>query len=74
MGLVMAVLEGHRQVAGPTDPMGSALAKIFSGFHRAAAFADEWPWAADTRWYVATPCPRRVRSTILSRSSSSRCR
>jgi hypothetical protein len=28
MGLVMAVLEGHRNAANPTDPVGSALAKI----------------------------------------------
>jgi predicted DNA-binding transcriptional regulator YafY len=28
MGLVMAVLEGHRKAADPGDPVGSALAKI----------------------------------------------
>jgi predicted DNA-binding transcriptional regulator YafY len=28
MGLVMAVLEGHRGAADPTDPVGGALAKI----------------------------------------------
>lgn len=28
MGLVMAVLEGHRGAADPTDPVGAALAKI----------------------------------------------
>ena len=28
MGLVMAVLEGHRDAADPGDPVGSALAKI----------------------------------------------
>lgn len=28
MGLVMAVLEGHKEAADPTDPVGSALAKI----------------------------------------------
>jgi predicted DNA-binding transcriptional regulator YafY len=28
MGLVMAVLEGHRKAADPADPVGSALAKI----------------------------------------------
>ena len=28
MGLVMAVLEGHRAAASPADPVGSALAKI----------------------------------------------
>jgi predicted DNA-binding transcriptional regulator YafY len=28
MGLVMAVLEGHRHAADPADPVGSALAKI----------------------------------------------
>lgn len=28
MGLVMAVLEGHREAADPADPVGSALAKI----------------------------------------------
>ena len=28
MGLVMAVLEGHRDAATPADPVGSALAKI----------------------------------------------
>jgi predicted DNA-binding transcriptional regulator YafY len=28
MGLVMAVLEGHRNAASPTDPVGAALAKI----------------------------------------------
>src|SRR5258708_5261840 len=28
MGLAMAVLEGHRNAADPTDPVGSALAKI----------------------------------------------
>lgn len=28
MGLVMAVLEGHRNAANPADPVGSALAKI----------------------------------------------
>jgi predicted DNA-binding transcriptional regulator YafY len=28
IGLVMAVLEGHRNAADPTDPVGSALAKI----------------------------------------------
>ncbi|MGN6793984.1 MAG: helix-turn-helix transcriptional regulator [Streptosporangiaceae bacterium] len=28
IGLVMAVLEGHRSAADPTDPVGSALAKI----------------------------------------------
>src|SRR5713101_8274305 len=28
MGLVMAVLEGHRNAADPADPVGSALAKI----------------------------------------------
>lgn len=28
LGLVMAVLEGHRNAADPTDPVGAALAKI----------------------------------------------
>jgi predicted DNA-binding transcriptional regulator YafY len=28
MGMVMAVMEGHRNAANPTDPVGSALAKI----------------------------------------------
>nr|MBA3781474.1 HTH domain-containing protein [Nocardioides sp.] len=31
LGLVMAVLEGHHAAADPTEPVGSALAKILRG-------------------------------------------
>lgn len=53
LGLVMAVLDGHHQVSDPTDPAGSALAKIVRALPESVAAQ------ADAVRRTAAPAPDR---------------
>ncbi len=77
LGLVMAVLEGHHAAADPTEPVGSALAKILRGLPEpvaAQADAVRRAAAATPNRYASRPDPATTVALVEAHAGRRRVR